>query len=433
MRSLFVRVLLWFMLAATASGAVVVLVNQWSAQPNLLNFFVGGLLSAHLKQARDAYERGGEEGLRRFIASFERGFAGGLRVTDGSGRDLLTGEDVTPTVAAQRRLSLSTFALVNRTPTLTRVTSDGRYRIYLPLGRAGVGRGVLRPELALVFLAVLGLCWVLARHLSQPVLQLQQVVERFGHGETTARAGSRRSDELGRLARSFDGMADRIEELVQGQRRLLLDISHELRSPLARLTIAVDLLQADPRDGASLAQIELEVDRLNQLIGEILQASRPDTGETKRRFTLVRLDRLLREVVAACRIEATDGRVLDVFECAECLVSGDTELLRRALENVLRNALRHAPPESVIDICLVPSVHDVRLTVRDRGPGVPDNVLPHLFTPFYRFEADRGRNTGGVGLGLAIARRAVEVHGGQIAARNARPGLEVEIRVAVPS
>jgi signal transduction histidine kinase len=438
-RSLFGRIFFWFLFATTASGVVVVVSNQWFAQPTLLNYFVGGLLSANLEQARDAYERDGRDGLQRFVLAFERGFARGVRVTDASGRDLLTGEDVASSVATTARINRGVVAFVGRTAMLTRSTADGRYRIFLPLKWNGGGPGLWRPTLALVLLAMALLCWALARHVSRPVLELQHVVERFGGGDTSVRSGSTRSDEIGRLARAFDGMADRIEELVQGQRRLLLDISHELRSPLARLTIATDLLRSDRQDDASLAQIEIEADRLNQLIGEILQASRPDSQETRRRFDAVRLDTLVRDVVDACRIEAADGRRLELeLELPtgqpELVMRGNGELLRRAIENVLRNALGYAPPSTVVDVKLsvpVPTTNhgEVRLTVRDRGPGVPEPALPHLFTPFYRVEADRERATGGVGLGLAIARRAIELHGGLITARNAQPGLEVEIRL----
>ncbi len=430
MKSLFTRILLWFLLAMAASSTVIVIASAWLAQPNLLNYFVGGLLSANLEQARDAYERDGVDGLRRFTANFERGFDRGVRITDGAGHDLITGESVTSGSDATTRLNRGVMALINKRVMLTRSTPDGRYRIFLPASWNGEAYGLFRPALMLGLLANVLLCWLLARRLSRPVLELQHAVERFGGGDTSARSKSTRADEIGQLARSFDGMADRIEELVQGQRRLLLDISHELRSPLARLTIATDLLRSDRHDEASLDQIEIETDRLNQLIGEILQAARPDSAEAKRRFDNVRLDTLVREVVDACRIEATEGRRLELTAYPEVVVRGDRELLRRAIENVLRNALRYAPPATVVDVGVVDSATgEVRVTVRDRGPGVPDAALPHLFTPFYRVDADRERATGGVGLGLAIARRGVELHGGTITARNAQPGLEVEMMV----
>ncbi len=437
MKSLFTRILLWFLLATAASSTVIVIASAWLAQPNLLNYFVGGLLSANLEQARDAYERDGVDGLRRFTANFERGFDRGVRITDGAGRDLITGENIVSSSDATTRLNRGVVALVNKRVMLTRSTPDGRYRIFLPASWNGEAYGLFRPALMLGLLADVLLCWLLARRLSRPVLELQHAVERFGSGDTSARLKSRRADEIGQLARSFDGMADRIEELVQGQRRLLLDISHELRSPLARLTIATDLLRSDRQDDASLDQIEIETDRLNQLIGEILQAARPDSGAAKRRFDNVRLDTLVREVVDACRIEASEGRRLELTSYPEVVVRGDRELLRRAIENVLRNALRYAPPGTVVDVGVVDSATgEVRVTVRDRGPGVPEAALPHLFTPFYRVDADRERATGGVGLGLAIARRGVELHGGTITARNAQPGLEVEMTVtrsAVPA
>jgi signal transduction histidine kinase len=442
MRSLFIRILFWFLLATTATSTVVIVTSTWLAQPNLLNYFVGGLLGASLEQAREAYERDGAEGLRRFTAAFDRGFVPGVRVTDASGRDLLTGEDfasnfIVTTHLSRAVVNRSVMVFINKRLMLTKSSADGRYRIFLPVTWTGEGRGLWRPPLILGFLAVVVLCWALARHLSRPVVELQHAAERFGAGDTSVRSGSgaTRSDEIGRLARAFDGMADRIDELVQGQRRLLLDISHELRSPLARLTIATDLLRSDPHDEASLQQIEIEADRLNQLIGEILQAARPDSAETKRRFEDVRLDQLLREVVDACRIEATEGRRIELTiegvreagtqeeRTQEFVVRGNREWLRRAIENVLRNAVRHAPAGTSVDVALAGE----SIRVRDRGPGVPDAALPHLFTPFYRVDADRERATGGVGLGLAIARRGAELHGGVISARNAQPGLEVEI------
>jgi two-component system sensor histidine kinase CpxA len=434
-RSLFTRILLWFLLASTITTWIVIVTSQWFASTNLLNLYFGGLLNAHLEQARDVYEHEGKAGLQRQVDAFERGFARGVHVTDGAGRDLLTGEDLSTRALQTERIGrghgvMLTFA--RRQVMLTKASVDGRYRIFLPFGWNGDGPGWWRPQLWAGLLAVIAMCWVLAHHLSKPVRQLQQVVERFGAGDTTQRARSRRSDEIGRLAQSFDGMADRIDELVQGQRRLLLDISHELRSPLARLTIASDLLRSDPTDAASLAQIELETDRLNQLIGEILQAARPDTRENQRRFAPLRLDALLRDVIDTCRIEAAEGRRIDleIATATPTMMVGDSELLRRAIENVLRNAVRYAPPNTAVDVRLATSAEAVvSLTIRDRGPGVPDAALPHVFLPFYRVDADRERTTGGVGLGLAIARRAIELHGGHISARNAAPGLEVTIEL----
>jgi two-component system sensor histidine kinase CpxA len=225
-------------------------------------------------------------------------------------------------------------------------------------------------------------------------------------------------------------MADRIQNLVAAQRRLLLDISHELRSPLARLGVAVELARSGDNRDAALDRIQKESERLNTLVGELLQVTRAEVDPNALRAQPVRLDQLLAEVVDDCSIEAT------ARECALVLdgpsgvtIQGDAELLRRATENVIRNAIRYAPPKSRIEVRLRPSGESVVIEVRDYGPGVPEEALTHIFDPFYRVEGDRNRESGGVGLGLAIAKRAIELHKGNLRARNANPGLLVELEL----
>jgi two-component system sensor histidine kinase CpxA len=216
-------------------------------------------------------------------------------------------------------------------------------------------------------------------------------------------------------------MAARIQSLVEAQRRLLADVSHELRSPLTRLNLAVELARKAPE--ASLDRIAREAARLNELVGEVLDLSRAEANPARER---VELRTLVEQLVEDARVEAEPRGVRLELRAEECVVTGDPELLRRAVENVLRNAIRYAPEGSAVEVA-VTAQGGVR--IRDYGPGAPEAELGRLFEPFYRVERDRDRASGGAGLGLAIARRAVALHGGTIAAENAGPGLAVTLRI----
>jgi two-component system, OmpR family, sensor histidine kinase CpxA len=225
-------------------------------------------------------------------------------------------------------------------------------------------------------------------------------------------------------------MADRIQMLVAAERRLLLDISHELRSPLARLRVAVELARRGESREAALSRIEKEADRLNALVGSLLQVTRAEGDPASLARQSLRLDTLLEELIADASLEAqARGSGLRLTHAEPVTVQGDPELLRRAIENVLRNAIRYTPPETTVEVSLDGCAAHALLRIRDHGPGVPDQSLPRIFDAFYRVETDRDRASGGVGLGLSIARRAVELHNGSIRAMNAEPGLLVEIEI----
>jgi two-component system sensor histidine kinase CpxA len=262
---------------------------------------------------------------------------------------------------------------------------------------------------------------------------MHKAVESFGRGDFSARVKSTRSDELGRLARAFDRMAGRIQMLLTAERRLLLDISHELRSPLARLGVAVELARSSGSDeelNAALNRIQKESERLNALVTQLLQVTRAEGDPSSLRREPVRLDELVQQVLDDSTIEATaHGCELKYAAGEPATIEGDPELLRRAVENVVRNAIRYAPRETAVEVSLARQNGTAVLDVRDQGPGVPEEALPHLFDAFYRVESDRARSSGGIGLGLSIARRAIELTKGNIRARNAHPGLEVEIKL----
>ncbi len=214
------------------------------------------------------------------------------------------------------------------------------------------------------------------------------------------------------------------------ERRLLLDVSHELRSPLTRLDVAVDLaLTSDDRE-VYLGRIKRDIGRLSVLVNELLQLTRAEGDPSIHNLDHVRLDEILEVLVEDCDMEAeAKGCRLDLSASEPCTVLGDPELLRRAVENVVRNAIRHAPVGTAITIDLESHRESATIAVRDHGPGVPDELLGAIFEPFFRVEGDRSRASGGVGLGLAIARRAVTLSRGRIFAQNARPGLMVTIEL----
>jgi two-component system sensor histidine kinase CpxA len=237
--------------------------------------------------------------------------------------------------------------------------------------------------------------------------------------------------------RDFDGMAERIENLVNAQNRLLHDISHELRSPLARLSVALGLArQRTGKEAESvLDRIENETSRLNELIGRLLTLARLEGGEEALPQASLRLDQLVAEVGKDAEFEAQARNChVKVRADAECTLTGNAALLRSAIENVVRNAVRYTREGSDVEV-VVEQHHagfnsEGVIRVSDSGPGVPEASLDKLFRPFYRLEDDRGRQTGGVGLGLSIAERAIRLHGGSVKAMN-RPegGLTVEIRL----
>jgi two-component system sensor histidine kinase CpxA len=226
-------------------------------------------------------------------------------------------------------------------------------------------------------------------------------------------------------------MASQIENLVLSQQRMLGDISHELRSPLTRLIISVEMAARKSGSEAApyLTRIEQEAERMNVLIGEILRTAKTEQVKPGPR-KLFDISNLVRDVAADADFEAAAGdRRVVVKDCDPGLVNGDRESMRSAVENVMRNAIRYTPPGSEITVNLQRvDPAKARVTVRDRGPGVPEESLPHLFEPFYRVNDARDRDSGGAGLGLAITRQVIKAHGGNVSASNCLDGgLQVTI------
>jgi two-component system sensor histidine kinase CpxA len=289
-------------------------------------------------------------------------------------------------------------------------------------------------RLLLLALVVGALSLWLARYLSAPVGALRRATLSLSTGNLSARVGDpvdRRRDEIGQLARDFDAMAGRLENLVGSQRRLLRDVSHELRSPLARLTVALQL--ARDRQGAQAAEaldrIERETGRLDDLIGRLLLLERLEARAPDTEGVDFDLGKLLNEVVDDASFEASaTQRWVEFDSVSRCAMRGYPALVRSAIDNILRNAVRHTAEETAVEVSIDCGEAGAEIRIRDHGPGVPEEHLETLFEPFSRVADARERSTGGAGLGLAIARRAVEVHDGIVAARNHPDGgLEVVI------
>ena len=303
-------------------------------------------------------------------------------------------------------------------------------------------KGELAIVAAILFSGILSA--LLARILVRPIGQLRRTAQELASGNLKARANSTKrhtskGDEVVALVHDFKRMADQIESLVGVQKQLIRDVSHELRSPLSRLSVALELLREDTNEQSMVhvERIERETDRLNRLIGQMLELSRMEaTDGVGIRTELVQLEEIVREVVSNAAYEA-GSRNCHVRAAIRDLVTvrANSELLSSAIENLVRNGIRYTHAGTDVLVTLErqrkEGVDVVRLTVRDFGPGVPEDKIPSLRMPFYRVDPARSNETGGTGVGLAIADRAVRLHGGSLALRN-HPEGGLEVTVLLP-
>jgi signal transduction histidine kinase len=434
LNTVFTKTLLWFFgtVVLTFVALIIAAALNFSSGERRQSP-MGALVRLQLSEARHAFETGGKQALQATLKRFEGILEAEGILTDSQGRDLMTGEDRSDLVQAVRDRSRLPFLRRDRT-VIGRRSPDGNFYYFVLLQRGNVVSWFLQPEVHLTILFVLALlCYGFARYLTNPVRELQQAVDCFGRGDFEARARVNRGDEIGQLARAFNQMADRIQILMAAERRLLLDISHELRSPLARMSVAVELARMGEDVESHLNRIQKEADRLNTLVGELLQVTRAEGDASRIRSQRVALDELLADVVEDGRLEAEARGCGIAIESNPVSIAGDPELLRRAFENVVRNGIRYSPQGTDLEVRLHRHERQACIEVRDHGPGVPEDSLHRIFDAFYRVESDRDRASGGVGLGLAIARRAVELHHGTVTARNADPGLLVEIDLPLSS
>lgn len=430
---LFAKIFAWFVVAVMITLFATAAASALSYNPAATaRAPFGILIGIGLADARQAWEAGGHDALAQSLDRF-RSVTRMSQVifTDAQGTDLLTGAPRTDLVRNSRAWLRIPF-LHPAGMVFGQDSSDHRYALFVVVSPRRLIASNLQPAHMLVLMIAALLCYWLADYLTEPLRDLSAALERFGQGSLDARAKEHRRDETGELAAAFNRMAERIQILLAAERRLLLDISHELRSPLARLSVAVELARSGQTRALPLDRIQKEADRLNELIGQMLQVTRAEGDAAHRRSERLELDELVMGVANDCSIEAAARGCSLVFPAPpRVALNGDRELLRRAVENVLRNAIRYAPPESKVEIAVQNGAGRACVRIRDHGPGVPAEALPKLFDPFYRVDADRNRSSGGVGLGLSIARRAVELHRGTLRAFNAFPGLLVEIDLPV--
>lgn len=455
MNRLSLRIFVSFFAAMLLIGAGAILITFWVVSERLEDNAVA--LREAAGQAAGALSRGGRPALVEWLrddAVRRRGHP--LLVIGDDGRELL-GRPLPPRIGAMRRaappLRLEDAPGVvlrppERLPVL--LAADGtRYGLLLPPARPrGFWPPLLQPDarapLLLLAVGVTALVsFVLARSITRPIGDLQRATQALSAGDlgTRVAAATRgRGDELGRLAASFDGMAARLAALIEAREQLLRDVSHELRSPLARMRLATGLARQSGADvPRQLERLETEIERLDELIGRVLDVARLDAGHAAIAVEPLDLVELVERLAADARYEAqANGRQLEWRpEVARLEVAADPAWLAAAIENVVRNALRHAPAGSSVVVELHAEAGGAaRVVVSDAGPGVPDDELERIFEPFHRVAAARERSSGGAGLGLAIAARVMRAHGGSIAAVNLRDapgdaprGLAITLRL----
>ncbi len=445
--SLFLKIFLWFWATVIATGIALILTfilvprstpSQWHTAlvESARN---PGLVAVELA------ERDGIPTASAYIERMERDTHLQSCLFDLSGvaiagdycesfKDLTTRATISRAPEFRLRYGIARIALVVK-------GRSGRQYIYateLPEGPRflfGTNRTAILREWAVALLVSGFICYLLTRYITMPILSLREASQRLASGDLSTRAAAatvRRHDELGDLVLDFNAMASRIEELVSLQRQLISDVSHELRSPLARLNVALDLGRKRKGDDSAFDHMERDLGLLNDLIERLLTVARLDTTAAPVAMEPLDLTELVEHVVHDANFETHDqlDRIRFIAK-EEILIRGNEALLHSAVENIVRNAICYGGPDGPVEITLERHPLDassVRLTVRDYGPGVPEPELVKLFQPFYRVTDARDRQSGGTGLGLAIADRVIRIHGGTIRAENAEPhGLRIEI------
>lgn len=322
------------------------------------------------------------------------------------------------------------------------VAADGTtYTVLLMPRRPSIFGALSLPgiSLTILFIALVVSAltsWWLAQHLSAPIRRIQEGARALASEKLDVRVSAGlegRKDEVAVLARDFDAMADRLRTNRSATTQLLRDISHELRSPLARMRVAVGLTRQPSADHArQLDRLEREIERLDSLISQVLKLARlhgTDAPFAREQFAI---DEVIEEVVRDANFEGAQKNCkVQLAGAANATVLGNRELLHSAIENVLRNAVRYSPEEKPVEVSVNCADGGLMIVIRDRGPGVPPGDLQRIFEPFYRVAESRDRDSGGEGIGLAITAQVMKAHGGSAKADNPAGG-GFEVRLSLP-
>lgn len=452
MRSLFLKIFFSFWLTIVLMGVpfyIMALQSRPEHHPfSSIYYFSMQAMAQYGEEALAAYQQGDKKGLRAYAQSIEQ--QSGISIYLFNGESLLDGQQAPPeAIRAARRI----FAEDKKSPLpdadLGKTRWLGRRLAPRSLDKVGEPLAIVlqipklppppihlmphTPLTNILLYSVVGglVCYFLAHSLTAPIRKLREATNRIASGDFSVRLTKDlggKGNEVVALSRDFDAMAEQIERLLLTQKRLLRDISHELRSPLARLQVALELARqraANKEVLSPLDRIGKEAERLNEMIDQIITLTRLESGSKDLTRDEVDLVELLREITCDADFESSNRncRVTLTPCCTKTIMlQASRELLRRALENVVRNAVHYTAPGTAVEIsCLTTTRHAI-ITVRDHGPGVPAWALNHIFKPFFRVSEARDRQSGGTGVGLAIAERALRMYGGNITAANAQDG-----------
>lgn len=449
--NLFVKIFLWFLAALALMVGVIVFLN-WTVQtePVVSRWRTSLTNNTEIwaETAAQIYTTEGEAGLETFLRRLRKHQSvSEVDFIGQSGRSWLS-EGVNANdyrVLMDRTLASNTVQIESQEETAlsaraVTLKNNEQYVFIVRWERVRFtpffGESPLRYiRYAGVLITALLLCWALARYLASPIKKLRQATQQLADGDLSTRVSDRlgrRRDELASLGKDFDVMAERIESLIMSQKRLSRDVSHELRSPLARMNVALEIARQKSNGEASpvLTRIENESQRLNDMISRLLTLSKLETGSKDFDRRDLNLKSIVEQVTADADYEANGkGRSVKIIQADECRVSGSESLIRSAVENVLRNAVRYTKEGTSVEVTLTNEGGVAKVRILDHGQGVPESELANLFKPFYRVGEARDRGSGGTGLGLAIAEQATIAHNGTISAHNEGDGLVVEISV----
>jgi len=464
MRSTFTKIFLSFWLTEflILVCTIFILSNQFESEEAVYTSMFGMLIS-NGKLSIEAYQKGGCTALNTVPNTFpiedQSPPAGAAILFDPSGKVLCQQVDEAYIRPLYNRLQEHGFLMPERRGETYVVglqvkNEQGQKFAYMMRGsfpkHIYIPYREMLPRLLIGLIISVLVTFGITMLITRPIGSLREAARQLASGNLRARAkwprgkaNKKTGDELWGLVYDFNDMAERLETMVDAQMLLLRDVSHELRSPLARLSVALELAREEAQPGMEpqLDRIERETGRLNELIGQLLSLSHLESTTRLPDRQRVAIREVVRELLPDLGYEAEQRRCLVTFDdCGPAgfcgVVLGSPELLGRAIENVVRNAIAYTSEGTSVDIEVREENrlgdHYVVLRVRDHGPGVPEAALQSIFRPFYRLDLSRQRSTGGYGVGLAITERAIRLHGGYVKALNASDGgLVVEMRLPV--